>query len=521
PLKKKAKNSARSGNLSASALSPSQKYVTETVSDIEAETQQFLNDETVDGASAENAKPKAGLLSEVEPIEGESLDGETQNANSLPKTNGKALSKVNGKTAIDPALDEQTTGALVVRKGQKAAMLRAQPEIAAEAVQSRDLTEEENPFQAVGIRFGSITLRPALEQGLEITSNNSASSGGSAATSSVTTFRFDGISDWRNGALETNGFVTLRQALSGGSDLDPEAGAAFKLTQPILRNWSYTIGGSYGLKRESAVSGSAFPATITQRPLAQDIRLSIATGKSDGVLQPSAKLEFGRLTYGNATDSLGASISQSDRDQTSLRGTIRLGAEVSPAFTPFAEVAYGKTWRDETLDVFGNDRSSTDLRASVGAELNISEKLNGEVSIGWLRQTYDSGGLTDIDGIALAAALNWSPSQGTIVSAGLTTNAEPANSATVSGSLLYGATLGITHQLSSRLSTSANFGLSYRDFTDAGGNDTTLSAELAATYMVNRMLGVNAKARYETVSSSDPTRKSDTTTLLLGLKIQR
>ena len=204
-----------------------------------------------------------------------------------------------------------------------------------------------------------------------------------------------------------------------------------------------------------------------------------------------------------------------------MRGTFRLGAEISPAVTPFVEVAYGKTWRDEAVDVFGNDRSSTDLRASVGAEINLSKKLNGEFSVGWLRQSFGSAGLGNIEGVALAAALNWSPQQGTIISAGLTTNAEPANSATVSGSLVYGGTLGITHQLSSRFSTSANFGASYRDFTGTGGNDTTLSAELAATYWVNRMLGVNAKARYETVSSSDPLRESDTTTLLLGLKIQR
>jgi hypothetical protein len=227
------------------------------------------------------------------------------------------------------------------------------------------------------------------------------------------------------------------------------------------------------------------------------------------------------LTYSDAVDSLGAQISQSDRNQTSLRGTFRLGAELSPAITPFVEVAYGKTWRDEAVDVFGNDRSSTDLRASIGAEINLSKKLNGEFSVGWLRQSFESTGLSTIDGVALAAALNWSPAQGTIVTAGLTTNAESANSATVSGSLVYGATLGITHQLSARLSTSANFGASYRDFTAGGGSDTTLSAELAATYWVNRMLGVNAKARYESVSSSDPTRESDTTTLLLGLKIQR
>ncbi len=523
PLKKLKKNLGSKNTPVVTAISPLDKYKTETVSDadIEAEAlQRLYGDETADGVEP---KKKPANLSELDSETGDLLPVSPKTAlNKKPVIkNGKLVANAKDKKPVGPGLDAQTTGTLTVRKGQKAQMLRAQKAIPEERVQSRSLTEEENPFQAVGIRFGSITLRPAIEQGIETTSNSTASAGGGSATSSVTTFRMDGVSDWRNGSLETNGFVTLRKALSGDSGIDPEAGASIKLTQPILRDWGYTIGASYGLKRESAVSGSAFPTTISKRPLAQDLRLSLGVGKSEGALQPSLKVELDRLTYGDATDSLGATISQADRDQTTLRGTFRLGAEISPALTPFVELAYGKTWRDEAVDVFGNDRSSTELRASVGAELNISKKLNGEFSIGWLRQSFGSSGLSDIDGIALAAALNWSPHQGTVITAGFTTNAEAANSATVSGSLVYGASLGVTHQLSSRWSTSANFGAAYRDFTAGGGSDTTLSAELAATYFVNRMLGINAKARYESVSSSDPLRESDTTTLLLGLKIQR
>ena len=501
----------RPKNVQQTAANPQENDPADAQSDADVEA------ETAGGIKP---KPKSTSLSGIEPDSDDlTLVEKTETGKTPVKKGSKSAVKANGKTTIDPGLDAQTTGTLVVRKGQNSQMLRAQPAVPTEAIQSRDLTEEENPFRAVGIRVGSITLRPTLEQGIEVT--GSGGSGGRSTTNAITTMRLDGASDWRNGSLETTGFLTLRRAFSGDSTFDPEAGASLKLTQPILRDWSYTIGGSYGLKRENAFSGSAFPTTFAKRPLAQDIRLSLGAGKSEGLFQPSAKVEIGRVTYGNATDSLGALVSQSDRDQTNLRGTLRLGAELSPALTPFVEVAYGKTWRDDAVDVFGNDRSSTDLRASVGAEINLSEKLNGEFSVGWLRQSYDSAALSDIDGVALTAALNWSPQQGTIVSAGLSTSAEPTNSATVSGSMLYAANFGVTHQVSSRLSTSANFGASYREFTGFGGTDTTLSAELAATYWVNRMLGVNAKAKYETVSSSDAMRESDTTTLLLGLNIQR
>ncbi len=530
----KAVNNQSSKRLQAAAPRSSVKYTTETLSDadIEAEAlQQLLGEDELDGdgenIDGKKPKGKATSLTELEPENDSSMSvpaGKgakiTKGKKSVTK-NGKPVRQTTGKTTLNPALDAQTTGTLTVRKGQNAQMLRAQRAIPQEAVQSRDLIEEENPFGAVGLRVGSITLRPTLEQGIEVNSKATGAAATGSTTNSITTVRLDGASDWRKGSLETTGFLTLRRAFSGESVFDPEAGATLKLTQPLLNDWSYAIGASYGLKRESAVSGSAFPTTFTKRPLAQDVGVSFSIGKNEGLLQPSAKLELNRSTYGDAIGPLGVAVSQSDRNQTSLRGTFRLGAEISPAITPFVELVYGKTWRDERVDVFGNDRSSDDLRASVGAEVNLSKKLNGEFSVGWLRQSYHSASLNNIEGLALAAALNWSPQQGTTVTAGLTTSAEPTNSATVSGSLLHTATVGITHQLSSRLSASASLGASYRDFTAGGGNDTTLSAELTATYWVNRLLGVNAKARYESVSSSDPMRESDTTTFLLGLKFQR
>lgn len=535
PLNEKIQNLRRK-KLRASALNTAGTYTTETISDadVEAEALSRLYDDESDGNEGEPADNSAGTkpasASKNEP------GADEPSASSTPKTAGKTVktpggknaatnqktaAKTSGKTTLAPGLDTQSTGTLAVRQGQSAQMLRAQPAIPTAAVQSRDVTEEKNPFQATGIRFGAITLRPTFEQGLEVTTNSTGSAGGGSSKSAVSTFGFGGVSDWRNGSLETTGSVTLRKALSTNSTFEPEAAATIRLTQPVMRDWAYTVGGSYSLKRESAVSGSAFPATITKRPLAQDVGLSVGIGKNEGALRPSAKIEFNRLTYGEATDAAGAQISQSDRDQSTLRGTLRLGAELSPVVTPFVELAYGTTRRDQALDASGNDRSSKDLRTSVGAEINLSEKLSGEISAGWLRQSFGSAGLGEIGGLALAAALNWSPQRGTTLEADLSTNAEPANSATVSGSLLYAATLGITHQISSRVSTSASLGASLRQFTGNGGEDTTLSAGLAATYWVNRTLGVNAKAQYESVSSSDVTRASDTTTFLVGLKLQR
>jgi hypothetical protein len=428
--------------------------------------------------------------------------------------------EADGAVALRPGVDPQTTGDLVVRTGQKAGMLRAQPAQNVEAVQSRDLTEEENPFRAVGVRAGSITLRPSLDQGIEYT-NNSGAAGNGPQASSVTTLRIDAESDWRDGSLEATGFLTWREPLSGGGEAEPEAGGSFTLRKPIYKDWELLFGGGYGLKRESATGAAIFPTTIATRPLAQTLRGAIGISRTAGVLQPSLRLDVERQTFGDAIDTLGVPVSQSDRDQTSLRGTFRLGWEASPALTPFVEVAYGASLRDQEVDSLGFRRSSRDLRASVGAEFNLSEKWTGEASVGWLGTSFEDAALEDIEGLALAASINWSPWRGTIVTGSLTTGVEASTSGGQSGSLVHAATLGVTHQLSSRLTTNATLGASLRDFSGGGGSDTELSAELGGTWWFNRMLGVNGSVRHEEVLSSDPLRESGTTTLRLALRLQR
>ena len=49
----------------------------------------------------------------------------------------------------------------------------------------------------------------------------------------------------------------------------------------------------------------------------------------------------------------------------------------------------------------------------------------------------------------------------------------------------------------------------------------TWTGQLALTWWLNRYLGLTGRARYETVTSSDPGRESDTTSVFLGLRAQR
>lgn len=506
-------------------------YEPVTASDAEAETERL--DSPQGGGSARVtagdliASPALSREDGLNTGEAEMAEG-TGQANRPGASNartGKNDSRLlpNGRRApiaSAAATDPRTTGGVSPRTGQTRDMLKVIREQPVGTVQSRSVPDIENPFEPAGIRFGSLTLRPSIEQGVEH-ARTSGGGGSSSATSSITTLRGEIESDWRRGSLEGSGFLTLRKPLSGTADDDvqPEGGLNLRLVNPLGRDWQTETGLSWTLKEESITSAAPLAPTVTDRPFAQSFTATAGASRIDGFLRPGFRLELDRDVFGDATASDGSIISQADRDETALRGTARLGFAVSPALTPFVEAAYGRRWRDQTVDAAGFRRSGDDMRGSVGVAFNLSEKFNGEASIGWIRQGFDDPLIADVEGLALAAALNWSPQRGTSVNAGLTTTTDGGGSA--GGSVLYAGTLGVTHQFNSRLTGTATLGASVRDFAASTRKDTTLSAEAVATWWFNRNLGLNGRVRHESISSSDPAREQDTTTLSIGLRLQR
>ncbi len=64
-----------------------------------------------------------------------------------------------------------------------------------------------------------------------------------------------------------------------------------------------------------------------------------------------------------------------------MRG--RVGYELSPALIPFIEANIGRTVYDETQDSAGYERSGHSYGAKVGVEVDLGEKLKGEVGVGY------------------------------------------------------------------------------------------------------------------------------------------
>lgn len=421
--------------------------------------------------------------------------------------------------------DEQETGTEPAnrRAATVDALDKAAPDRAEErtgAIEGRDVQPEDDPFGAQGIRIGSFTLRPSMEQGITATSNADSSFDGKSAVLSETTLRFNAASDWENHSATAWGYGIFRKTLSGQEIEDAQGRVEGTLDLDLDHDWRAVARLGYEAAPETADSPVVIVGTASQ-PLRQTFNGSL------GLLKDIGKLRFGLTgaaahdSYGDADLSSGGTLSQKDRDSTLYTATLRGGYQISPALTPFAELEIGRRAYVHRIDANGYQRSSNRLGARAGLTLDLGEKLGGEVSAGWIRENFDDDRLAPLSGATIAADLNWSPQRGTVIGLRGDTTLEGTTTAAESGSILYAARLTVERQVRANLTANAALGTGWRDYLGTGGHELIYSAEAGMTWWLNRYTGITGRVRHETVTSNLPYRDSRTNSAYLGLTLQR
>ena len=478
---------------------------------------------------AEEPDPTAGMFDEKTPDEDQEPATQPRRAaktGEQDKVDRDKLESEAPKTAeaeAPPSPDEPAFAgrALAVDAQATPRNARAQAEnIATGAIEGRGREPDTNPYSPLGLRLGTFLLNASLEQGLTWNSNATSSATPQSGITSETTLRLGLASDWAVHQALLNAYGTWRQPVAGAAFIDPEMGMDGSLRLDLDGDITLTGAASYALTREDA--SSPVPLAVTaSRPLQHEINASLTAAKDLGKFRFSAKGAVNRLSFGDAALSGGGVLSQADRDATYLSATLRAGYQVSAAFTPFAEVEIGRRAYDLTTDSAGYQRSATRLGLRAGTMIDVSEKLNGEVSAGWVREDFDDTRLASISALTLNSTLNWSPLRGTTIAFAGSTGIEGTTTAGSSGSVLYSGSVTATRELRANLTANAAFGLAFRDYASTTDTDTTLSASAGFTWWLNRHAGLTGRMRHETVRSTQAARSTQANSVYLGVKFQR
>ncbi len=426
---------------------------------------------------------------------------------------------VTGTVATGEEADAETTGR--VQRQPREDQPPIDPGAEAEAPVETPLPEpEENPYEAIGIRAGTFILRPSVETGLTQTTNADSSVDGGEALLSETTLRLNAQSDWSRHSATVDAYGTFSKSLSGEDVEETEAGLDAALRLDLADSWSALGTLGYSRKPDSAASAVQIGDAVSQ-PLLQTFSASAGLRKDVGKARLGLTGRLDRNDYGDADLADGTVLSQEERNVVLGTLLLRGGYEISPALIPFVELEVGRRKYDQEADSAGYRRSTDRYGIRGGTELNLSDKITGELSAGWITEQFDDERLEDLSGLSLAADLRWSPERETTLALNALTTVEGTTTPGASGSILHSATLTLERNIRANLTGNVFVGGGLRDFIGQDGRDELLNAGVGATWWLNRYAGITGRVRYEQLSSDLPGRDYDTTSYFLGLKLQR
>ncbi|MGH6806593.1 MAG: outer membrane beta-barrel protein [Ensifer adhaerens] len=424
--------------------------------------------------------------------------------------------------AAAPAIaDPQTTGAVSADDLSPASdedllrLNRREPTV--DGLRARIDPEDD---RAPGVRIGTFTLRPEIGE----TINHEWRKDGNTKQNRgylETGIRGTLTSDWSRHELTVTGAGVLQNNISGEGEEEPRADINAELRLDLWDETVARLRAGYSFEREDADDPNAISNAKTQSGV-NTYRLGAAIERDFGLIRGSVGLDLDRRTYGDVELENGTTLSVEDRNRNSGTLTARVGYEMSPALIPFIEAAVGRSIYDLRQDTLGFERSYQSYATRGGLEVDLGEKLNGELALGYETYRFEDDRLSDVSGLSVDGRLNWSPQRGTDVLFGLSTGLNPSTTAGVSGSIDYALTNIITHEMRSDLVARLSNTLIIRKYpSDSRSSDeTTWRTGAGLTWDMNRYLALTGDVSYER-TTRDVGDSTDITRVGVGLVLRR
>lgn len=370
-----------------------------------------------------------------------------------------------------------------------------------------------------GIGIGTFTLRPSLSQGIgyERTKTGDQTDTRSFST---TTLRGSLISDWSRHQLTIDGSGTYERNFDGGANTEPDVNIEADLRLDLSGETTANLTAGYSLEREDMADPNAVSGADVQSAV-QTFSGGARLQRDFGLIRGTFGANIDRETYGDVEFSDGSRLSQKDRNTTTGILTARIGYEISPALIPFIEASGGRVRYDEERDSSGYARSGDLYAGRAGVEVDLGEKLRGELGIGIDRQTFDDERLKAIDAFAADGAVDWSPRRGTNVNLGLRTAIEPSTTPGESGYVSYLASTEITQEVRSTIVARLTGSYEWRDFpTSASSDQNVYIVGTGLAWNFNRYLALSGDVSYELTTQKN-SEDTGVTRAGLGLVLRR
>jgi hypothetical protein len=379
---------------------------------------------------------------------------------------------------------------------------------------------EEDPFAPAGVRLGSFLFKPAVELSGGYDSNPAHSGTGKGSSLYIVAPELQAQSLWSRHELTAN----IKGSYTG-------YGETPTFNRP---NLDAKVNGRIDVTRFTRVDLEGRTALSTDNPGSPNLPTSVASlpinltyGATVGLRQQFNRFELNpkgmvdRAIYGNATLNNGSIVNNRDRNYVQYTGSLRGSYELTPGVKPFAEVGLDTRVHDLAVDNGGYARDSDGQYVKLGSTFELTRKLTGEASLGYLTRRYQDARLSPLHGLIGDASLVWTASGLTTVKFTAKSTADESTLAGVSGVLTRELGVEVEHAFRRWLIGTAKFTYGLDDYDGITRLDKRYQASLLLTYKATRSLWFKGEFRQDWLRSNAPGNDYAASTVLFGLRLQR
>lgn len=303
------------------------------------------------------------------------------------------------------------------------------------------------------------------------------------------------VSDWSRHSLT----AFARASFNRNQDFKNENTDEYSLGADgridVLRTTRLLGGASFTNATEPRTSPNAVGAAT--EPTEYDLTKAYVGGEHEfNRLMVSSRLGYDKYDYQDVRALGGTVIDQDFRDHetTDLMG--RADYSVSPDTSLFVEITGNQRKYDRVRPAVALTRDSDGVTVLAGAKFDLTAVARGEVSAGYLKQSFDDVTQKDVKGLAVRTQVEWFPTRLTSVTLVANRNIQDSAVANSAAYVAEDVSLRLDHDLLRNVHLSGDAGYGRDDYKDINRRDRRVSAGASATYLLNRHVGVSLAYRY-------------------------
>jgi hypothetical protein len=266
-----------------------------------------------------------------------------------------------------------------------------------------------------------------------------------------------------------------------------------------------------------AIPNSVF---ITNRPLIVTYGQTLGVTQQFNRLSVSLNGAFTRYSFGNATQSDGILLALSEEDYNDYGAEGRISYELSPALIPYVDVLGDRRDYDNYVDAFGFARSSNGLAEKIGATLEFTRLLTGNIAVGYANRVYVDPRLPNLNAPTIDASLIYSVTPLTTATLTAATYLSETTLAYASGTVSRSVSLNVSHALRPDVTLSGTFTYQNNLYDGEPITEQLYSGMLKADYNFSRSIVLTGSFTHQWFESTAPGENYSENIFLVGLRLQ-